>query len=59
MTTEAASQTKLLISINRANQTEIVTPYTPLIMDTTIQVLNRRSKEQQQTLSQYRGEVVP
>lgn len=59
VTFEEASHTDLLMTINRATQIEVELPYSHLIKDTTIQLLNMELERHKQFLTQYREQVIP
>lgn len=57
---EAKTQTNSPhVLIKRGTQTYIVPPYTPLIVDAIIRVLNKTMAEDKKTITRYRREVVP
>ena len=55
---EVGTQTETSMSTTRGIQTEPITLYNPLIVDATIQVLNKKTEEHQETITQYQREVV-
>lgn len=58
LTTKEWTQKKIPILITISAQTKHMPPYTPLIMEVIIQVLNKKLEEQHKTLTQYKKHVV-